>query len=124
MAYQELFSVANAQTLIDNICDFADANGWTVERNNLAGSNRTATIRISGTTDYIHIFNTETDRIRHRISVDYNGALDPEDHTLVSPHDGQCDLLTGPSPQVWLFADGNYIHAVVHTSSPGVYRFL
>lgn len=124
MAYQEYTSIANAPALIDNVCAFAALNGWTVERNDLVGSNRTATLRIPGTTDYIHLFNTAVDRVRHRISVGYDGLLAPSAQTNVTPVDGQMDLRAGPSPKMWIFARNNVIHVAVAISESASYRFL
>lgn len=125
MAYQELTSVANPQTLINDICTFAAANGWTVERNNLVGSARTATIRISGTTDYIHIFNDgSSDVLRHRISIGYDGGLAPSAQPNVTPRDSYCDLRAGPMPKVWMFANGNVLHVVVAISLASTYRMM
>lgn len=124
MAYLEHTSVADAPTLIDYICNFAEDNGWTIERNSIVGTNRTATLRIVGVTDYIHLFNTSVDTIRHRVSVGYDSGEAPADQPGVSPFDGQCNVLTGPIPMVWMFQDGNYIHVPIHTSNPGEYRFI
>lgn len=124
MAFQESTSVAGAPEAIDIICTFAAANGWTVERNNLVGALRTATLRIPGVTDYIHLYNLDAVTLRHRISVGYDGGLAPSAQPDVSPTDGTCDLRVGPIPKIHAFATGNVIHVAFNISIAATWRFL
>lgn len=126
MAYSNLTSVGGVPELIDAICTFAGANGWTVHRNDLASGLRTATISIPGTTDYIHLYNTSTSDyiLRARISMDYDGLLAPSAQTRVTPYDALCDIRVGPIPEVFLFANGNALHVACAISVSGQYRHI
>ncbi|HGM7335680.1 TPA: hypothetical protein ACKQCJ_002009 [Stenotrophomonas maltophilia] len=122
MAYAEFTNVPNVQTLIDLVVQFAQANGWTVERNNLVGANRTATLRIPGVSDYVHLFNTDQLSLRSRISIGYDGNATPSVQPLVSPRDVSTYELTGPFPRLKLFANGNAIHVAIAQAVAGEYR--
>lgn len=122
MAYAEFNNVPNVQTLIDLVVQFAQANGWTVERNTLSGANRTATVRIPGVSDYVHLFNTGQDSLRSRISIGYDGGATPAQQPLVSPRDILSYELTGPFPRLKLFANGTAIHAAIAQAVAGEYR--
>ncbi|AIL06676.1 hypothetical protein U0039_04800 [Stenotrophomonas maltophilia] len=122
MAYAEFSNVPNVQTLIDLVVQFAQANGWTVERNNVTGANRTATVRIPGVSDYVHLFNTDQLSLQSRLSVGYNGALDPASQPLPSPRGVSTLGLVGPFPRVKLFANGTAIHVAIAQATAGEYR--
>ncbi|HGM7333594.1 TPA: hypothetical protein ACKQA1_004707, partial [Stenotrophomonas maltophilia] len=122
MAYAEFSNVSNVQTLIDLIVQFAQANGWTVERNNLAGANRTATVRIPGVSDYVHLFNTDQLSLQSRVSIGYNGTLDPNSQPTQSPRAVSTRDLVGPFPRVKLFANGTAIHVAIAQATAGEYR--
>lgn len=124
MAYSESTGVSNPQTLIDAICTFAGANGWSVERNNLAGSNRTATLRIPGVTDYIHLSNVSGDQIQARVSVGYDGGAVPGAQPNVQPFSTRVNGLTGPYPRVYFFADNETVNIVIETSEANVWKHL
>ncbi|ASE54601.1 TPA: hypothetical protein QEK30_004077 [Stenotrophomonas maltophilia] len=122
MAYAEFSNVSNVQTLIDLVVQFVQANGWTVERNNLAGANRTATVRIPGVSDYVHLFNTDQLSLQSRLSIGYNGAVDPASQPLPSPRSVSTLGLVGPFPRVKLFANGTAIHVAIAQATAGEYR--
>ncbi|MBH1632462.1 hypothetical protein I5U01_16285 [Stenotrophomonas maltophilia] len=122
MAYAEFNNVPNVQTLIDQVLQFAQANGWTVERNNLVGANRTATLRIPGVSDYVHLFNTDQLSLKSRLSIGYDGNATPSAQPLVSPRDVSTFELVGPFPRLKLFANGNSIHIAIAQAIAGEYR--
>jgi hypothetical protein len=113
---------SNVQTLIDLIVQFAQANGWTVERNTLAGANRTATVRIPGVSDYVHLFNTDQLSLRSRISIGYDGNARSR-FAAVGVSRACVDLrLIGPFPRLKLFSNGNAIHVAIAQATAGEYR--
>ncbi len=123
MAYQEILAPASPAAIIDAIATFAQANGWTVERNTLAGSNRTLTLK-RPETDYIHVYNLNTTEIRALGSIDYSAARTPEQTTRRS-RPAVANIGSGPYTKVYLFADSSpspYIYAVIETGTAGVYR--
>lgn len=124
MAYNENTGLANPQTLINAICTFASAAGWTVERNNLVGSNRTATIRLAGVTDYIHIYNDTEDQVAMRVSVGYDSGEPPELQPNVQEFASRTNRLEGPYPRVYFFADNQTINVVIETSHANVLQHL
>lgn len=123
MAYASHTSVANAADLIDRIVSFAGANGWTVERNSLVGANRTAAVRKAGVSDYVHLYNTNANTVRLRISVGYDEALPPADQPNVSG-EAVCTLLSGPYPRAFLFSSGDQVWVSVAIARSGEYRHL
>jgi hypothetical protein len=122
MAYAEHVNVANLQTLIDLVVQFAAANGWTVERNTLASASRTATLRIPNVSDYVHLFNNDQVDLCTRISIGYNAGAAPSAQPNASQRDGLSNVLPGPYPRLKLFANGNAIHIAVATATAGEYR--
>ncbi|MGH8040323.1 MAG: hypothetical protein ACREPD_21615 [Stenotrophomonas sp.] len=122
MAYAEHINVLNLQTLIDLVTAFCAANGWTVERNNLVSTNRSATLRIPGVSDYVHLFNNDQINLRSRVSVGYSAAAAPNLQPNVSPADGLSNVQAGPYPRVKLFANGNAVHVAISTAIAGQYR--
>ncbi|PSD12651.1 MULTISPECIES: hypothetical protein [Stenotrophomonas] len=122
MAYAEFTNVPNVQTLIDLVVQFAQVNGWIVDRNNLVGANRTATLRIPGVSDYVHLFNTDQLSLKSRISIGYDGNATPSAQPLVSPRDILTYELVGPFPRLKLFANGNAIHVAIALAVAGEYR--
>lgn len=121
MAYQEQSTLAGPDVLINNLMNFAAANGWTVARNNLAGSNRTATLRKEGVTDYIHVYNTDALYIRMRVSVGYDAGLPPAGQPDVSG-ESFTSLLEGPYPMCFFFASQDQIWVSVAIARSGEYR--
>lgn len=123
MAYSEQTSIADAADLIHRIANFADAEGWTVERNDLVGANRTVTIRKPGVTDYIHIYNTSAAAILMRISVGYDGLLTPPNQPNVSD---ECftRIEAGPYPKLFLFSDGDWLWVAIGIALSGEYRHM
>ncbi len=126
MAYQENTAIATVAALIDQLVNFMAANGWTIERNNLVGSNRTTTVRIVGTTDYVHIYNDTATDIQMRISVGYNAAVTPALQPNVSARICWTDVQAGPYPKTWMFSnsDGTSIVMAIATATSGMYRHL
>ncbi|EML7990587.1 hypothetical protein D7Y24_14550 [Stenotrophomonas maltophilia] len=122
MAYAEFNNVPNVQTVIDLVVQFAQANGWTVERNNLVGTNRTATVRIPGVSDYVHLFNGDQTSLGSRISIGYNGDAAVTAQPLASPRNAFSWVLTGPFPRLKLFANGTAIHVALAQAVAGEYR--
>lgn len=123
MAYTEHTSIADAADMIDRIVSFAGANGWTVERNDLAGANRTATLRKPGVSDYVHLYNTTATWVRMRISVGYDGALAPNQQPNVSG-EMYCGLHAGPYPRAFMFASGDQVWVSTAIARSGEYRHL
>lgn len=125
MAYQLSTTIASNDALINAICLFAAANGWTVDRNGLVGANRTATLHKAGVTDYIHLYNTDDALVRSRVSVGYNASVAPSAQPNVSPADGITNALVGPYPSVWFFADGDEIDVVIRRADiQGAYAHI
>lgn len=122
MAYIEHANVANLHTLIDLIAQFCAANGWTVERNSLNGTNRTATLRIPGVSDYVHLYNTDQVSLKSRVSIGYSAAAAPGSQPNVSPSDGNSNVQPGPYPRLKLFANGTAVHVAISTATAGEYR--
>nr|WP_180167697.1 hypothetical protein [Stenotrophomonas sp. SbOxS2]NYU00911.1 hypothetical protein [Stenotrophomonas sp. SbOxS2] len=122
MPYAEHVNVANLQTLIDLVVQFAAANGWTVERNTLTSSSRTATLRIPNVSDYVHLFNNDQVNLCSRISIGYNAGAAPSAQPNVSQRDGMSNVLPGPYPRLKLFSNGYAIHVAVATATAGEYR--
>ena len=126
MDYQEITGVGSPEALIDAICTFVGAHGWTVDRNNLVGANRTATIHLPGVSDYIHFFNTNTSELNMRVSVGYAFADAPDLQPNVQPYDSRTNGLTGPYSKVYLFCndDEDAFHVVISTSMADEYRHV
>ncbi|MGB5908727.1 MAG: hypothetical protein WBG87_14985 [Stenotrophomonas maltophilia] len=122
MAYAEFSNIPNLQTLIDLVVQFAQANGWTVERNSLSGANRTATVRIPGVSDYVHLFNTDQLYLRSRLSIGYDGSVAPASQPLVSPRDVSTYELVGAFPRLKLFSNDYAIHVAISQAIAGEYR--
>jgi len=123
MAYTEHGSVASAEELIDRIVTFAVANGWTLYRNVIAGTSRTATLRKEGVSDYVHLYNTSTTLIRMRISIGFDIEQTPANQPNVS-NEAWCTVLAGPYPKAFLFASGNQVWVTVSIARSGEYRHL
>ena len=125
MAYQLSTGIATNEALINAICTFAAANGWTVDRNNLVGSSRTATLHKDSVTDYVHLFNTNTSEVRTRVSVGYSSGALPSAQPNVSPADQVSNNLVGPYPSVWFFANDDEIDIVIRRSdTAGAYSHI
>jgi hypothetical protein len=124
MAYQEITTAANPADVINGIAVFAGANGWTVERNNLSGSNRTVTLK-RAESDYVHLWNTNTSELRVIGSVDYAAGSTPDTQTNRG-FEANANLGAGPYTKVFLFADSApapHIHIVVEVSA-GIFRTI
>lgn len=124
MAYNENTGVSTPQDLINAICTFVAANGWTVERNNLVGSNRTATIRLVGVTDYIHLYNVATDQIQMRISIGYDGGAAANAQPNQQPFSTRVNGLAGPYPRVYFMMEDDAVNIVVESSLANQWRHI
>lgn len=120
--YQQ--TVANSpEALVDVIAQFASTAGWTVDRNNLVGSVRTATLHNSGT--YIHLWN-DADELFIRSSAGYDSGAAGSGQPDQSSSTAAIDLGAGPYPSVYLFAadePSEHVYAVVEKAA-GIYRHM
>ncbi|HEY9250402.1 MAG TPA: hypothetical protein VIO38_14785 [Rariglobus sp.] len=126
MANLTLTSVAGAAALIDAICTFIGANGWTVERNTLSGGARTATVRYGTQTDYIHLYaatSGASEEVRMRVSIDYSAAAAYNAQTRQSPADSRSNM-TGPFPNVYMYVDGAAVHVAIQIAGVVEFRHL
>ena len=124
MAYTEQTNVAAAQDVIDRIVSFAASAGWTVLKNAIAGTSRSATIRKDGVSDYVHLYNTDVANVYMRLSVGFE--MDPAlPDVLVDPSE-ECltTLGVGPYPKMFLFASGNMVWVTLAIAANGEYRHL
>lgn len=109
-------TATSVEDLLDQIAVAAAAEGWTVERNDLVGSNRTVTLRM-GVGDYIHLWNTTVDHFYMRGSTGYDGGLTPDNQPNVAPYRAQCNCYDGPFSDVYFFADASpadHFHVVIN----------
>lgn len=121
MAYQENATVATPDVIINNLASFCAGAGWTVERNNLVGTNRTLTLRKAGVTDYIHVYNTDATQVRMRISIGYDALLPPATQPNVSG-ENRTTLGAGAYPKSFMFASQDQVWVVVAIAASGEYR--
>lgn len=122
MAYQEVLTPANPAAVIDAIRAFAEANGWTVLRNNLVGNNRTVTLK-RPETDHVHIYNLNLDNIYLRMSIAYAAGTAPDAMADRSQR-ATNNVAAGPYTRLFLFADTvptAHVHCVLETNTAGVY---
>lgn len=122
MAYSEQ-TASTPDDVINKIATFASANGWTIDSNTLAGSNRTLTLR--NTTDYIHVYNSDATNVRVRASVGYTPGQPPANHPNPSG-EALANLGAGPYTKLYMFANASpspHIHVVVELTG-GIFRFL
>ena len=120
MAYQEIIAPATPAAVIDAIRAFAEANGWTVSRNNLSGSNRTVTLK-RAETDYLHIYNLNANNVYLRGSIDYASGATP-DATTRRGHRAVLNVGAGPYTKLFMFADNTpspYVHFVIEANTAG-----
>ncbi len=103
MAYQEITtSIGSPDAVINQIVLFATAAGWTVERNNLVGSTRTATVRRSGV--YIHIWNPDSVSVQIVGSTGYSSGSAPTAQPGGCLAIGRANIGVGPYAKLFLFA--------------------
>lgn len=122
MAYQEIIAPATPAAVIDAIRAFAEANGWTVNRNTLSGNNRTVTLK-RGEVDYVHIYNLDLNNIYIRGSIDYASGSTPDATTRRGPR-AVVNVGAGPYTRLFLFADNTpspYVHIVIEANMAGNY---
>jgi hypothetical protein len=125
VAYQEIVAPATPAAVIDAIVTFAAANGWTVDRNNLVGSARTATIHRAGS-DYLHIYNTGSTDIFLRGSIDYASGTTP-DATTRRGVKCRTNCGAGAYTRLYLFADASpspHIHAILEANVAGMFYHM
>jgi hypothetical protein len=120
MAYQ-LTNATSVEDLIDKIVDFAQTNGWTVDRNGLVGSLRTATVHKSG--NYINLFNDDTIGVRVRGAVGYDSGAAGGAQPNQGVSECYCNCGSGPFSNVFLFAGTEYVFTVVEIAS-GIFRHI
>lgn len=121
MAYQENTTVASPDVLIDTLMTFCATAGWTVLRNTVAGSSRTATLHKPGVTDYIHVYNLDAAYVRMRISIGYDDALPVEQQPNVSG-ESRTLLNAGAYPKAFMFASQDQVWVAVGIAASGEYR--
>lgn len=125
MAYQEIAAPASPAAVIDAIATFAAANGWTVERNNLVGSNRTVTIKHADS-DYIHIYNIAATDIWLRGTIDYASGTTPAATTRGGAQ-AKTNCGAGAYTRLYLFADttpARHIHAILEANTAGMFYHM
>lgn len=121
MAYDENTTIASPDVLINQLAGFCGANGWSVVRNDLNGIQRIATIRKPGVTDYIHIYNTDAQNVRMRISIGYDDALPVGSQPGVSG-ESRTYLNNGAYPKAFFFTSQDQVWVVVGIAASGEYR--
>lgn len=122
MAYQEVVTPATPAAVIDAIRAFAEANGWTVMRNNLVGNNRTVTLK-RPETDYVHIYNLDLNNIYLRMSIAYAAGTAPDAMADRSQR-AWCNVQAGPYTKLFLFADSSpsaHVHCILEANTAGMY---
>lgn len=125
MAYQEVVTPATPAAVIDAIRAFAEANGWTVLRNNLVGNNRTVTLK-RPETDHIHIYNLDLNKIYLRMSIAYAAGTAPDAMADRSQR-AHVSCMAGPYTKLFLFADTSpsaYVHAILESNNAGEYYHM
>lgn len=123
MAYQEVLTPATPAAVIDAIRAFAEANGWTVLRNNLVGNNRTVTLK-RPETDHVHIYNLDLNNIYLRMSIAYAAGTAPDAMADRSQR-ATNNVAAGPYTRLFLFADTvptAHVHCILETNTAGVYH--
>lgn len=123
MAYVEHASVATPSDVINRIVNFAEANGWTTLRNQDTSGQRSATVRLAGQSDYVHLYNLDNVSVYLRQSKGYDALLGPADQPNVSPQ-ARATLRAGPYPNVFLFASSSHVWAAFAIAASGEYRHL
>lgn len=121
MAYQESTTLATPEVMLNHLSGFCEAAGWTVERNESNGANRYVTLRKPGITDYIHLYNTDMQNIRMRISVGYDDLLPIDQQPGVSG-ESRTFLNNGAYPKTFFFASQDQVWIVVGIAASGEYR--
>lgn len=122
MAYQESVSPASPAAVIDAIRAFAEANGWTVMRNNLVGNNRTVTLK-RPETDYVHIYNLNLLEFHLRMSIAYAAGTAPDAMADRSQR-ATVSCRGGPYTKLFMFASATpsaHVHAVLEGNTAGEY---
>lgn len=121
MAYQQT-NATSVDDLIDKIAVFAGANGWTINRNEIAGGGRRATLKTAGT-DYVHVWSTGNGNVFLRSSVNYDSAAAGSAQTNQAVSQAAANVGTGPFSNVFLFANNGCVYCVVEIAS-GIFRHL
>lgn len=125
MAYSEVAtSIGSPDAVINQIVTFATANGWIADRNELSGSNRTATVHKSGS--FIHLWNTDANNLRVIASTAFQDGVAPDSHTSKSPFEARANIKAGPYAKLYLFASNSpseHLHAQIEMQS-GLFRLV
>lgn len=124
MAYSEQ-TASSPDDIINKIAAFATANGWTADRNNLSGSNRTLTLHHSTVTDYVHIYNIDVNNVWILGSVGYDSGLTPLLHPNRS-NPAVANVGVGPYTKLYMFANSSpapHVHCVIEMTG-GIFRHL
>lgn len=118
MAYQQT-TATSVEDLIDKVATFATGLGWTVERNTIVSGNRIVSLK-RASSDFIHIFNTDTVNLRLRASTGINTGVAVSSQPGVSTAEAVANCGAGPFATVFFFGDStpsNYIHCTFDTGS-------
>ena len=118
MAYQQT-TATSVEDLINKVATFATGLGWTVERNTIATGNRIVSLK-RASSDYLHIFNTDTTNIRLRASTGINTGVAVASQPGVSTAEAAANCGAGPFATVFFMGDNtpsNYIHCAFDTGS-------
>lgn len=122
MAYQEIIAPATPAAVIDAIRAFAEANGWTVLRNNLVGNNRTVTLK-RPETDHVHIYNLDLLNVYMRMSIAYAAGTAPDSMADRSQR-ATCNVQAGPYTKLYMFAGTSptaHVYWILEGNSAGMY---
>lgn len=123
MAYAE--NVASSpDDLVDKIATFAVSAGWTEDRNDLDGTNRTVTLHKGG--DYVHLWNDNDSGVKVIGSIGYDSEEVPLLQTLVAENQCIAPIGVGPYTKIYMFADNSpaeHVHVVIEATA-GVFFHL
>lgn len=123
MSYAE--NVASSpDDLVDKISTFAQAAGWTEDRNDLVTTNRTVTLHKGG--DYIHLWNDNDSGVKVIGSIGYDSGEVPTNQTLGANNPCIAPIGVGPYTKVYMFADNSpaeHVHVVIEATA-GVFFHL
>lgn len=108
---------------VDKLAAFCVTAGWTLHRNAVVGTTRTATVRKSG--DYIHFWST-TNGVWLRASVGIDTGALGSAQPLQAQYGAWTNLGAGPYPNVLFFADNSPAeHVFIVTEiTAGRYRHM
>lgn len=111
--------------IVNQIAVFAGANGWTVVRNVMPSTVRTATLRL-GSGPYLHIYNEGNTEVRLRASTGYDDTKTIAEQPGASLTTARTNLGTGPYVAMHLFGNAapkDCIYAAIEVAS-GQFRHV